>query len=34
MEMDDIIPAPTAADPLEFSWLAMVTFQVVIDTSP
>jgi hypothetical protein len=30
MVSDNIVPAPSPSDPLEFSWLAQVTFQVVI----
>jgi hypothetical protein len=33
MVSDNIVPAPTASDPLAFSWLAQVTFQVVINVS-
>jgi hypothetical protein len=31
MVSDNIVPAPSPSDPLEFSWLAQVTFQVVIN---
>jgi hypothetical protein len=31
MVSDNIVPAPTPSDPLAFSWLAQVTFQVVIN---
>ena len=31
MVSDTIVPAPSPSDPLEFSWLAEVTFQVVIN---
>jgi hypothetical protein len=31
MVSDDITPAPTMSDPLEFNWLARVTFQAVVD---
>ncbi|UCG50717.1 MAG: hypothetical protein JSW58_10965 [Candidatus Latescibacterota bacterium] len=31
MGSDNITPAPSPSNPLDFSWLAMVTFQVVID---
>jgi hypothetical protein len=31
MVSDNIVPAPSPSDPLEFSWLAEVTFQVVIN---
>lgn len=31
MVSDNITPAPSMSDPLEFSWLAMVTFQAVVD---
>jgi hypothetical protein len=31
MVSDSVVPAPSASDPLEFSWLAQVTFQVVIN---
>lgn len=30
MVSDNIVPAPSPSDPLAFSWLAQVTFQVVI----
>jgi hypothetical protein len=30
MVSDDITPAPTMSDPLEFNWLARVTFQAVV----
>ena len=33
MVSDDITPAPSASDPLEFNWQARVTFQAVIDVS-
>ena len=33
MESDDITPAPTPSDPLEFRWMAMIVFQIVIDVS-
>ena len=33
MESGDVDPAPSTADPLEFKWLACVTFQVVIEVS-
>lgn len=31
MVSDTIVPAPSPSDPLEFSWLAQVTFQVVVN---
>lgn len=31
MVSDNIVPAPSASDPLNFGWLAMVTFQAVVD---
>jgi hypothetical protein len=30
MESSNIVPAPSASDPMEFSWLAEVTFKAVI----
>lgn len=31
MVSDNVVPAPSPSDPLKFSWLAMVTFQAVVD---
>jgi hypothetical protein len=31
MQSSNIVPAPSTADPLVFSWLAEVTFQAVVD---
>jgi hypothetical protein len=31
MVSDNISPAPSPSDPLKFNWLAMVTFQAVVD---
>ncbi len=31
MQSSNIVPAPSISDPLDFSWLAEVTFQAVID---
>lgn len=31
MVSDNIVPAPSPSDPLKFNWLAMVTFQAVVD---
>lgn len=33
MQSDNITPAPSPTDPLDFMWLAEVEFQIVIDTS-
>ena len=33
MESDDITPAPSPSDPLEFTWMARIVFQIVIDVS-
>jgi hypothetical protein len=33
MESDDITPAPSPSNPLEFKWMARIVFQIVINTS-
>jgi hypothetical protein len=33
MESGNVVPAPSPADPLEFNWLACVTFQIVLEVS-
>jgi hypothetical protein len=33
MNSDNITPAPSPTDPLDFMWLAEVEFQIVIDKS-
>ena len=33
MVSDNIVPAPSPSDPLEFGWQAIVTFQAVVDVS-
>lgn len=33
MESGDVVPAPSPEDPLEFRWLACVTFQIVLEVS-